>query len=362
MDKLISILIASYNHEKYIGYMLESALNQTYSNIELIIIDDCSKDKTNEIIESYKEKCEEKFTRFTYIKKEENKGIIDSVNKLIDQAQGEYCFLMASDDAIKPNAIKILADFAKNNPEYAFIGGNSELIDENNQKCYWKEDMSLTHSQEEAKYLTWSDYSRRSAKLCSQIDYDSDDFGRYDSLLKCNYIVNGFMYKKSAILEAGKYKHNVFEDWFMALEVAKKHKFKYIDEVIYEYRKHFSSSIDNVTYSQPRYYTTLMSQKKYCYENNLSELWDEVYGLNCGKFETEFIDKYMSNFDTKESKDILLFASVIQEKNDEIKRLNQIIQNYENKLNKKKDFIDFLISLIPSKKLRTKLREKCKRN
>ena len=111
MDKLISILVASYNHEKYIGYMLESALNQTYSNIELIIIDDCSKDKTNEIIESYKEKCEEKFTRFIHIKKEENKGIIDSVNKLIDQAQGEYCFLMASDDAIKPNAIKILANY-----------------------------------------------------------------------------------------------------------------------------------------------------------------------------------------------------------------------------------------------------------
>ena len=87
--KLVSILISAYNHEKYIEETIYSIINQDYRNIELLIIDDGSQDKTWDIIQSLKEKCIKRFTRI-YFHKQINAGFCVTLNYLLDRANGEY--------------------------------------------------------------------------------------------------------------------------------------------------------------------------------------------------------------------------------------------------------------------------------
>jgi len=90
----ISVIMSSYNHDKYISTAIESVLNQTFSDFELIIIDDASKDRTREIIESYTNK--DQRIRVLYQKK--NKGISCTMNLGLNKATGKHITFIASDD------------------------------------------------------------------------------------------------------------------------------------------------------------------------------------------------------------------------------------------------------------------------
>ncbi|MFK5854815.1 MAG: glycosyltransferase family 2 protein [Bacteroidota bacterium] len=91
---LVSIIMAAYNSEKYIRYSIESILKQSYSDIELIIVNDGSNDCTLEIVESYA--CED--DRVQVISRKENMGCSYSRNEGINKAKGEYFAILDSDD------------------------------------------------------------------------------------------------------------------------------------------------------------------------------------------------------------------------------------------------------------------------
>jgi len=91
MQLKISIITVCYNSEKYIKYAIESVINQTYTNIEYIIVDGASKDKTVDIIKSYGNK----ITKFI---SEPDKGIYDAMNKGIKMATGDVVAILNSDD------------------------------------------------------------------------------------------------------------------------------------------------------------------------------------------------------------------------------------------------------------------------
>lgn len=334
MNDLVSVIIPSYNHGQYVEETIMSVINQSHKNIELIIIDDCSTDKTDEIINSFKNDCEKRFVRFLYIKKEKNMGVVDSVNKLIDIANGEYILGVASDDVLKPQLIERLLNFIKDEPEYAFVGGDTELIDSNSNRVYWTKNMEITQDLNKAEYKTWGDYSKMVAKKISNIELNSEDFGSYKSILKNNYITNGFILRKSAILEVGKYKNCVFEDWYMHLQLSKKYKFKYIDEILFSYRLHPQNSIKNEIYSTPRYYTTFAYEKKYCEEHGLKDLWSELFNkYSPGEVEEKFIDSYFNEKNLEEIDLELLMdtVNVILEKSQKIEILKQDLQKYSKK-------------------------------
>ena len=84
---LVSICIPSYNHEKYVAETIVSVILQDYQNIELIIIDDCSEDNSDVIINSFVDKCKARFLRFEYYKNTENKGISYNLNQAIKWSQ-----------------------------------------------------------------------------------------------------------------------------------------------------------------------------------------------------------------------------------------------------------------------------------
>lgn len=97
---LVSFIVTSYNYEKFIIKTLESIINQTYKNIELIIVDDCSCDKSQELIEHFINCNQDK--RITFIKNSTNKGQLASMLKGLASARGEFISFIDSDDILLP--------------------------------------------------------------------------------------------------------------------------------------------------------------------------------------------------------------------------------------------------------------------
>jgi len=125
---LVSLCIPAYNHEEYIGKTIESLIDQSYQNIELIIINDGSKDKTDKIIESHIDKCNKRFVRFVYINRE-NRGLPKTLNEMIGLSQGEYIKFIASDDLVPKDSIyTFIAHMLKNGLDVLY--GRLLIIDE----------------------------------------------------------------------------------------------------------------------------------------------------------------------------------------------------------------------------------------
>ena len=101
---LVSVIMPTYNHAQFIGEAIDSVLNQTYKNLELIIIDNYSKDNTAEIVASYKD------DRIKYLKFKNNGIIAASRNYGIRHSQGGYIAFLDSDDIWLPFKLKLQVD------------------------------------------------------------------------------------------------------------------------------------------------------------------------------------------------------------------------------------------------------------
>ncbi len=97
---LVSVLMPAFNSGLYIAEAIDSILNQTYSNIELIIFDDGSTDNTRAVIEQYQD------PRVIKILSDENYGVVRARNEMIDRARGQYIALMDADDIADPTRIE----------------------------------------------------------------------------------------------------------------------------------------------------------------------------------------------------------------------------------------------------------------
>lgn len=126
MNYLVSIAMATYNGEQYLKEQLDSILNQTYKNIELIICDDCSNDKTREIITKYANSDK----RIKYFFNEENLGYSKNFQKAVSLCNGEYIALSDQDDIWNLNKIELSINKINN---YDLLCTNSLLVDENNK-------------------------------------------------------------------------------------------------------------------------------------------------------------------------------------------------------------------------------------
>ncbi len=109
---LVSILIPCYNHENYINDCLNSIITQTYSEIELLIIDDCSTDDSFNILKSWEKKLKYRFRNVYIDRNTTNQGIVKTLNKMLTLANGKYIKWIASDDMLLSNAIENLLEFA----------------------------------------------------------------------------------------------------------------------------------------------------------------------------------------------------------------------------------------------------------
>ncbi|MEA5626232.1 glycosyltransferase [Nostoc sp. UHCC 0251] len=124
-NPLISVTMATYNHEKYIGEAIESVLNQTYKNFELIIVNDGSNDKTDEIIKNFRDE------RITYIY-QENQGISSAMNRAILDSRGKYVAFMSGDDICDPYRLETQYNYLVTSQKKAVFSW-VDFIDENSQ-------------------------------------------------------------------------------------------------------------------------------------------------------------------------------------------------------------------------------------
>lgn len=131
MNKLVSVVSPCYNGEKYIARYLESMLKQTYRPLEIVLVNDGSTDKTEEIILSYKDKLEESGITLKYIKKQ-NEGTGAAVNDGLKYTTGEFLIWPDSDDVLFPQSIEKRVTFLEAHPEFGFVYSDGQTFMETN--------------------------------------------------------------------------------------------------------------------------------------------------------------------------------------------------------------------------------------
>lgn len=226
-NPMVSIIVPAYNHENYVGECIESIINQTYNNIELIILNDGSKDKTMQAIKKYEEKCEERFTNFLVIDKE-NEGICKTLNRGIKESNGKYVCFLASDDMILSDKIKKQVNYLQINEDIKELICNGYIYygDNKIKELFYKSIPKWTK-------LSHKEIFKKS--LCGNF---FNPFGMYD---------------REVFDKIGLFNESLnFEDWDMHLRIVYNYKIGYLDEPLFLYRRHekniTNEDIKNVYY------------------------------------------------------------------------------------------------------------------
>lgn len=201
---LVSVVVPCYNHEKYVKETIESIINQTYKNIELIVIDDGSKDGSVKVIQELADRY-----GFTFIHRP-NKGLSATLNEGIKLSKGKYFSAIASDDILMLEKIEKQVEFMESNPEYGM--------------CYGK----IVYFEDSIKNT--SEYSNSNKQ-----GWVFDDLLNYGCFIPAP---STFM-RKEVFETVGEYDENLWiEDWDMWLRISQKYQVGYIDEYLAYYRKH----------------------------------------------------------------------------------------------------------------------------
>lgn len=124
---LVTVIIASYNHAPYIEQSINSVINQTYKNIELLVVDDGSKDESPAILKRLQEQ------HGFDLRFQANKGLARTLNEAIERAQGSLIVPFGSDDIMMPQRIATQAAYMNGKPEVGICSANIETIDQNGQ-------------------------------------------------------------------------------------------------------------------------------------------------------------------------------------------------------------------------------------
>lgn len=221
-NSLVSICIPCYNHEKFVRDCLESLINQTYQNIELILYDDCSKDKSWDIIKDYEKKLKDRFSRLVLLRHERNLGLPGTLNQMIPLCNGQYIKIIASDDFLFPEYVELMVIKMQRNRDIDVLFCNGISVKEES---------------------TYNNPVHKSVIYHKPVQIDNEH-------IKERLYENCFIFAPSVILrkevynECGLYNEDViFEDWEYWLRIAcsKKFKFGYLDKILVYYRRNENS-------------------------------------------------------------------------------------------------------------------------
>lgn len=214
---LVSIICLSYNHEDYVVEALNSVINQTYPNIELLIADDCSTDNSVEIIQNWLQH----HPKVHFSVNEKNLGNTKTFNQLAKKAKGDYIIDLAADDVLLPNCVeKQVSTFRNSNfSNLGIVYGNLIEIDKNGS--------SLRNYYTEKDHPESGDIYKmvigRTTKICSVSS----------------------MVKKSVFEKLGYYDEKLaYEDLDLWIRASREFDFEYINDVL-AYKRETPNSLSS---------------------------------------------------------------------------------------------------------------------
>lgn len=214
---LVSILMPVYNGRDYLRPAIDSLLAQTYRNFELLIVNDGSKDDSQEIIDSYKD------PRIVSLQ-QENQGVAKSLNNGLKVAKGKYVRRHDADDISTPDSLEIQIDFLENHPEYVMVCNQQAFMTSNGK-------IARNHKVPNNKFFD----SKK------QKDLSFDDF----SVLSSSPVVHGTAcYKRQEVMDLGCYRTEfiVSEDNDLWLRLLEKYKIAVLNKCTYFMRLHGGSA------------------------------------------------------------------------------------------------------------------------
>jgi glycosyltransferase involved in cell wall biosynthesis len=233
-EPLVSIALCTYNGEAFLQEQLDTLVNQTYPNLEIIALDDRSTDGTLEILNTY----QQKYPNFKVWVNEENLGYTKNFEKAISMCNGDYIALCDQDDIWELNKITLMI---QNIGESVLIYHDSEFI------------------------------SQDGSSLNQKV---SDLLNMYQGSLNTPFLfyncVSGHavLFKKILVDQLFPFKKGLFHDWFIAIMATENGGIKYLDKPLVKYRQHLSSNTDILRLKKEEKF----SSKKSIYEINLNWL------------------------------------------------------------------------------------------
>ena len=218
MEEQIDILMATYNGEKYLKEQIESILNQTYKSIRLVISDDCSKDRTKEILKQY-----EHDNRIEVHYHDKNQGYIKNFEYLIKQVKNNIYMLSDQDDVWLPEKVKKSYEtLIENNADLVF--GDLEVVDENLKTMYKSFNKYMLLDRKIKKYIN-----------SYKVNY------LYNCVTGCTLISKSKWIKEIVPIPTdSKY---IIHDYWMGLIIALKGKLAYMPEAYIKYRQHGNNQV-----------------------------------------------------------------------------------------------------------------------
>jgi glycosyltransferase involved in cell wall biosynthesis len=205
----VTVLMPAYNAAKYIGEAIDSVLRQTFTDFELLIINDGSTDNTTQIIQFY---CD---TRIVLIEHLVNRGIAHALNTGLLKANGKYIARFDADDICFSERLQEQVSFLDNHSDYVLTGSDAEYISENGSHLFYFK--SFGHTNEQLLHKIYS---------------------------HCPFIHSSVMYRKDPVIDAGGYSlhaHN-FEDYFLWIQLKKYGKFSNLPSRLIKVRFNPSSA------------------------------------------------------------------------------------------------------------------------
>lgn len=197
----VSIILPTYNGAQYIEASIASCLEQTYSDIELVVVDDCSTDETPQVLSRYADD-----SRVKIIRHDVNRKLPAALNTGFANASGSYLSWTSDDNWFAPNAIEEMVAYLDNHPDVGFVYSDYWLVDEYGQTIRQVEAGIPSH-------------------------------------LETRCAIASFVYRREVYEAVGDYDPELFriEDYDYWLRVAQQFKLGWLAQPLYYYRRHASS-------------------------------------------------------------------------------------------------------------------------
>lgn len=220
---LISIILPTYNRAAFLKKAIESVIKQTYSNLQLIVVDDCSEDNTRDVIRQFQD------SRIEYYKLDMNRNICYALNYGLKKVRGEYIARLDSDDEFEINKLEKQMDFLQKNPEYKICFTKVSIMDENNRNI----------NELEAEFFGLFEVTNRSQSEWLKRFFFYDNCFAHDAVLM----------EKSIIDDVGGYNmcYVQLQDFDLWVRIAKKYPIYILEEPLIKIRRFLNSPNENIS-------------------------------------------------------------------------------------------------------------------